>query len=161
MGQLITPEQLNTVLEPYRTQKIVSTNGCFDLFHVGHLRYLQMARNLGDLLIVALNSDASVEDLKSEERPIVPQNERAELLAALSCVDFVVIFDAPTPVELLKVIRPTIHVKGGQYSADTLPEAPILKALGTELVFLPMVEGRSTSQLIDCIKQGKRLPRSG
>jgi rfaE bifunctional protein nucleotidyltransferase chain/domain len=165
MGQILSPLELETALAKYHQLGpsaggcIVSTNGCFDLLHVGHLRYLQAARKLGDILVVALNSDASVEDIKSPARPIVPEAERAELLSALDCVDYVVLFDAPSPRELLKLIRPHIHVKGGQYSEDTLPETPVLKEMGSKIVFLPMVDGRSTSQLIDCIVQGKRLPR--
>lgn len=134
-----------------RGQRIVSTNGCFDLLHVGHLRYLQAARALGDTLIIALNSDASVQALKGPSRPIVPEQERAELLLGLRCVDAVVIFNDPTPVAILQAIHPAAHAKGGQYTVDTLPETPVLQAMGTEIHFLPMVEGRSTSSLVERI----------
>jgi rfaE bifunctional protein nucleotidyltransferase chain/domain len=132
--------------------RIVTTNGCFDLLHVGHVRYLQASKALGDVLIVALNSDASVKAFKGDKRPIVPQAERAEMLLALSCVDYVVIFDAPTPVETLQRIQPHVHTKGGQYTLETLPEYPALHAMGCNIQFIQMVEGRSTSSLIERIQ---------
>lgn len=140
------------VLDRPRSFKVVTTNGCFDLLHVGHLRYLQAARALGDMLIVALNSDASVRGLKGPQRPLIPQDERAELLAGLACVDYVVIFDEPTPAKILMDIQPDIHVKGGQYTVENLPEASLLKSLGAEIRFIPMVEGRSTTSLIEKIR---------
>ncbi|MCA9789070.1 MAG: adenylyltransferase/cytidyltransferase family protein [Cyanobacteria bacterium HKST-UBA05] len=127
---------------------LVTTNGCFDLMHVGHLRYLKAARAFGDRLVVLLNSDASVRRLKGSSRPILPEDERAELLDGLACVDHVGIFDEDTPERWLEALKPNIHVKGGQYSADTLPEAALLKTLGTRMEFVEMVQGRSTSDLI-------------
>ncbi|MCA9842094.1 MAG: adenylyltransferase/cytidyltransferase family protein [Vampirovibrionales bacterium] len=127
---------------------LVTTNGCFDLMHVGHLRYLKAARAFGDRLVVLLNSDASVRRLKGPSRPILPEDERAELLDGLACVDHVGIFDEDTPERWLEALKPNIHVKGGQYSADTLPEAALLKTLGTRMEFVEMVQGRSTSDLI-------------
>jgi rfaE bifunctional protein nucleotidyltransferase chain/domain len=132
-------------------QRIVSTNGCFDLLHVGHVRYLQFAKAQGDYLVVALNSDASVQGLKGPSRPIVPQADRAELLAALACVDMVVLFDEETPLALLEAMAPTVHVKGAQYTAETLPEAKALQALGTQLVFAPMVGQKSTTNVVQRI----------
>lgn len=153
MGEVVSQEQLLEKLLPYRDKaRIVTTNGCFDIFHVGHLRYLRAARALGDLLVVLVNSDHSVQILKGPHRPIVPELERAELLAGLACVDFVVIFDEPTPMTLLQQIRPSIHVKGGQYSIDTLPESEGLSDMGAQMVFIPMVEGRSTTQMIEKIQ---------
>jgi rfaE bifunctional protein nucleotidyltransferase chain/domain len=154
MGAVWTPEQMNHWLATTRSRSsdrraVVTTNGCFDLLHVGHLRYLQAARALGDCLIICLNSDASVQRLKGPTRPIVAQQDRAELLAGLACVDGVVIFDEPTPVALLQTIRPEVHVKGGQYTLETLPEAPALLAMNTHIHFAPMAEGHSTSQLIE------------
>lgn len=134
---------------------VVTTNGCFDLMHVGHLRYLQAAKAQGDVLIVLVNSDASVQRLKGPKRPLVQEAERAELLAALRCVDGVAIFEEDTPSVWLEALKPTIHVKGAQYSAESLPEAPLLESLGTQLVFVSMVAGRSTTQLIDKIKQAE------
>jgi rfaE bifunctional protein nucleotidyltransferase chain/domain len=154
MGEVIPVHQIADRLAPLRGQSvIVSTNGCFDILHVGHLRYLQAARALGDILVIALNSDRSVHGLKGPERPIVPEAERAELLAGLRCVDYVVLFDEPTPEALLKEIRPNMHVKGGQYNEENLPEAPLLKSLGAELRFIPMVENRSTTNIIEKIQR--------
>lgn len=134
--------------------KVVTTNGCFDLLHVGHLRYLKAARAMGDVLIVALNTDNSVRCLeKAPDRPIIPQDQRAELLAALEPVDAVVLFDDPTPVAVLEAIRPDIHVKGGDYNADTLPETPTLRSIGTDIRFVPLEKGFSTTALIQKIRQ--------
>lgn len=130
-------------------RQLVTTNGCFDLVHVGHLRYLQWARSHGDVLLVCVNTDRSVRALKGEKRPIVPEADRAELLAGFSCVDGVVLFDEDTPEALLRHIRPNVHVKGGQYTLETLPEAPTLLAVGARVVFAPMSEGHSTSTLIE------------
>ncbi len=154
MGEVVTKEQLVHRLAPHRGQSvIVSTNGCFDILHVGHLRYLQAAKKLGDILVIAINSDRSVQNLKGPERPIVPEDERAELLAGLACVDYVVLFDEPTPADLLETIRPNIHVKGGQYTRESLPETPVLEAVGAKIEFIPMIEGRSTTNIVDKIKQ--------
>lgn len=126
----------------------VFTNGCFDLMHVGHLRYLQAARALGDRLIVALNTDASVQTLKGPTRPVLPEAERAELLAGLGCVDFVTLFGEQTACDVIRALRPQIYAKGGDYTPDTLPEAPIVRAYGGEIRIIPFVPGRSTSSLI-------------
>lgn len=130
----------------------VFTNGCFDLLHVGHTRYLQAARGLGDRLVVGLNSDASVQGLKGPTRPILPQDERAELLAALGCVDYVLIFEEPTADEAIKAARPKLYVKGGDYDPETIPETPLVRALGGEVRVLPFVEGRSTTSLVQRIR---------
>lgn len=130
-------------------KSIVTTNGCFDLLHVGHLQYLKAAREAGDVLLVALNTDASVQRLKGPTRPIVDEVSRAQLLCGLRCVDAVVLFNAPTPETILRVVQPIVHVKGAQYTEDTLPEAPLLRELGTRMVFAPMVDGFSTTTLIE------------
>ena len=154
MGRVVTADELQKVLTVKRGQdfKIVSTNGCFDILHVGHLRYLQAARAMGDVLVIAINSDRSVRQLKGPARPLVNQDDRAELLAGLACVDYVVIFDEPTPENFLKIIRPDIHVKGGDYDPESLPEAATLKALNTELRFVPVVANRSTTDLVQKIQ---------
>src|SRR6476661_4029741 len=132
-------------------QTVVFTNGAFDLLHVGHVRYLQAARALGDLLIVGLNDDASVRAYKGPTRPLVPEDERAEVLAALACVDYVVLFGDPTATRLVEAIRPDIYAKGGDYAAGDkgagkpLPEAAAARAGGGEVVIVPFVPGRSTS----------------
>ena len=126
--------------------RVVLTNGIFDLLHVGHLRYLRQARALGDLLVVGVNADVAVH---KPGRPLVPEIERAELVAALEPVDFVVIFNSATADALLREIRPAIYVKGADYSEGTLPEAATAREVGAELKFIPLVQGRSTTQLVE------------
>ncbi len=141
----------------------VFTNGCFDLLHLGHVRYLQEARALGDFLVVGLNGDESVRHLKGPGRPLMPENERAEILAALACVDYVSIFDEPTAGPLVEQVRPAIYVKGGDYAlaGDTpevpdssrLPEAKVVQAYGGIVRLIPYLPHHSTSELIAAIKQ--------
>ena len=127
---------------------IVFTNGCFDILHAGHVRYLNAAKALGDILVVGLNSDDSVRRLKGEGRPINPAADRAEVLAGLRAVDHVIIFEEATAEELVRQIKPDIYVKGGDYSLDSLPEASIVESYGGETVLIPLVEGRSTTNVI-------------
>jgi D-beta-D-heptose 7-phosphate kinase/D-beta-D-heptose 1-phosphate adenosyltransferase len=134
---------------PSRAGTIVATGGCFDLLHAGHVHTLQAARRLGDRLVVCLNSDASVRRLKGPARPLVPQEDRASVLAALGCVDVVRIFDDDTPERLLEEIRPHVWVKGGDYAEADLPEARAVQRWGGRVVILPHVEGRSTTRLIE------------
>jgi D-beta-D-heptose 7-phosphate kinase/D-beta-D-heptose 1-phosphate adenosyltransferase len=131
--------------------KTVFTNGCFDLLHVGHVRYLQAARQLGDRLVVGLNSDASVQMLKGPTRPLVSEDERAEVLAALSCVDYVTIFGEKTADKLLALLRPEIYAKGGDYTPENLPEALTVRAYGGKISIIPFVPGRSTTNLVNRI----------
>ena len=133
---------------------IVFTNGCFDILHAGHVRYLTAAAELGDFLIIGLNSDASVRRLKGEGRPIVSEADRAEVLEALRAVDIVTIFDEPTAEELIRLVRPDVYVKGGDYSLDKLPEAKIVQELGGRVELIPFVEGHSTTNVIERIKAG-------
>ncbi|SRR5579875_3340079 len=128
--------------------RVVVTNGCFDLLHVGHVRYLQAARALGDLLIVGVNSDASVRALKGPTRPLVPAAERAEIVAALAAVDLVVVFDTLTAEPLVVRLQPAVYVKGDDYSETMLPEAQLVRAAGGEVVLLPTQPGHSTSALV-------------
>ena len=130
---------------------VVTTNGCFDVLHLGHLRYLQAARQLGDLLVVAVNSDSSVRQLKGENRPLVPEDERAEMLAGLECVDYVVIFPESTPIELLSELKPNIHVKGGDYKLEQLIETEVVKKNGGKVIVGLNVPGKSTTNLIEVI----------
>jgi rfaE bifunctional protein nucleotidyltransferase chain/domain len=154
MGQVLSTEKLLEKLAPLRGQfSIVTTNGCFDILHVGHLRYLQGCKTMGDKLVVMLNSDISVRRLKGSQRPIVPQEDRAELLAGLTCVDYVVLFDEETPEPLMEIIRPDFHAKGAQYNEDNLPEMGTLRKIGAQVKFVPMVENRSTTSLIETIRQ--------
>ncbi|MFZ5586274.1 MAG: D-glycero-beta-D-manno-heptose 1-phosphate adenylyltransferase [Thermodesulfobacteriota bacterium] len=136
--------------------RVVFTNGCFDLIHAGHVRYLGQARALGDLLILGLNSDASVRGLnKGEERPIVPQDQRAEVAAGLMAVDLVVIFNQPTPLELIRIIAPDVLVKGGDWPVEAIVGADLVLARGGRVLSIPLVEGLSTTNLV------RRLARSG
>lgn len=130
---------------------VVTTNGCFDVLHLGHLRYLQAARQLGDLLVVAINSDSSVRELKGENRPLVPEDERAEMLAGLECVDYVVIFSESTPIELLAELKPSIHVKGGDYKLEQLIEREVVEKNGGKVIVGLNVPGKSTTNLIEVI----------
>ena len=130
---------------------VVTTNGCFDVLHLGHLRYLQASRQLGDLLVVAVNSDSSVRQLKGENRPLVPEEERAEMLAGLECVDYVVIFSELTPISLLSELKPNIHVKGGDYKLEQLIERDVVEANGGKVIVGLNVPGKSTTNLIQVI----------
>jgi rfaE bifunctional protein nucleotidyltransferase chain/domain len=128
--------------------RIVATGGCFDLLHAGHVRLLQQARRLGDCLAVCLNSDASVRELKGPGRPLVDAADRARVLAALECVDAVVVFDEPTPAAVLERLRPDVWVKGGDYSGGDLAEAPVVRRHGGEVVLLPYTGRHSTSRIV-------------
>ena len=134
-------------------KKIVATNGCFDLLHVGHVRYLQAARALGDLLVVGLNGDRSVHELKGAGRPITTQSDRAEILAALACVELVTIFPEIRATKFLAAVRPTVYVKGGDYTSETLDEEEraILKEIEAAIRLIPFEIGYSTSGLIEKI----------
>jgi len=153
-SKIKTLTELKQIVDKLKRQgkKIVFTNGCFDLLHIGHVRYLQEAKNLGDVLIVAVNSDDSVKKIKGEGRPIIPAEERSEVIAALECVDYVVIFHETLPNRVIETLKPDVHVKGGDYSVDELPEAKIVKSYGGKVIILRKVEGRSTSEIIRRIK---------
>ena len=139
-------------------KKVVATNGCFDLLHVGHVRYLQAARALGDFLAVGLNSDDSVRELKGIGRPITSENDRAELLAALQCVDLVTVFPQIRATQFIAAVKPAIYVKGGDYRAETLDEEEraVLNEIGAEIRLIPFEAGYSTSRLIEQISKGTR-----
>lgn len=136
--------------------KIVFTNGCFDILHLGHVRYLKEAKKLGDILIVGLNSDSSVKSLKGNDRPYVPEMERAEILASLVCVDYVVIFKEIRPDNLIKVIKADFHVKGGDYSISELPEHKLVASLRGKTVIIPQIKGKSTTNIIKKIITSKK-----
>jgi len=135
-------------------RRVVFTNGCFDLLHPGHVRLLEEARALGDALIVGLNSDASVRSLKGAGRPIFPERERAEILAALECVDAVVIFPEPTPREIISKLLPDVLVKGGDWRADQIIGREEVEAAGGRVVSIPVVAGHSTTAILERIRQG-------
>lgn len=134
-------------------QKIVFTNGCFDILHAGHVRYLAAAKKLGDCLVLGLNTDASVRRIKGELRPINNELDRAEVIGALKSVDYVVLFDEPTADAILSKIKPAIYAKGGDYTLDTLPEASTVQAYGGCVEFIDVVEGRSTTNIVEKIKK--------
>jgi rfaE bifunctional protein nucleotidyltransferase chain/domain len=129
-------------------EKIILTNGCFDLLHVGHVRYLRAAKQLGGRLIVAVNSDASTRALKGEGRPRVPDEERAEILAALNDVDAVTVFDAPNVTELVRLLRPDIHAKGTDYTAESVPERDVVVACGGRVAIVGDPKDHSTTELL-------------
>lgn len=152
--RIVSRKTLARIAEQARSsgQKVVFTNGCFDILHIGHLRLLEKARSFGDILIVGVNSDDSVRRLKGPDRPVVPESERAEMVSGIHCVDYVSLFDEDTPVELLRCVRPDVHVKGGDYAPDKLPEAGVVESFGGRVEIVPFseidTEGLSTTDLI-------------
>jgi rfaE bifunctional protein nucleotidyltransferase chain/domain len=153
--RVLTWEQTAAFVSAVRSagQRIVFTNGVFDLLHPGHVRYLQHARSLGDLLIVGLNADASVRRNKGPDRPITAEYERAELLAALECVDAVVIFEQDTPAEVVRLIQPDILVKGADWPADQIVGRDTVEARGGRVVLVPVEQGHSTSSILNRIRR--------
>lgn len=145
---VLTWDSVTPALSSLQSQTIVFTNGCFDLLHVGHVRYLQEAKKLGDILFVGVNSDASVSRLKGPTRPIQTQEDRAEILAGLRSVDFVCIFDQDTPYELIKLVHPSILVKGGDWSPERIVGFDLVQSWGGQVLSLNFVEGKSTTALI-------------
>ena len=137
--------------EKARGRRVVFTNGCFDLLHAGHVKYLQKARSLGDLLVLGLNSDASVRRLKGPRRPLICEDERAHILAALDCIDYVTLFDEDTPLELIKMLKPHVLAKGGDYSIDGVVGKDVVEAYGGRVELITFVDGKSTSNIIDTI----------
>lgn len=157
---LVGAEELTAIVAEHRRagRSIVFTNGCFDVLHPGHVRYLTQARALGDLLVVAVNSDGSVRRLKGPDRPVNPVEDRAALLAALECVDHVVVFEEDSPAKLIEAVRPDVYVKGGDYPPEMVPEAPLVRRLGGQVRTLGYVPDRSTSAIIDRIRSHPVVP---
>ena len=139
-----------------REKKIVFTNGCFDIIHAGHVRYLTAAKNFGDVLIVGLNDDESVRRLKGASRPINSQDDRAEVLLGLKAVDHVIFFGEQTAENLIAEVKPDVYVKGGDYTLDTLPEAKIVQSYGGRVEFVNLVAGRSTTKIVEKILEVKQ-----
>ena len=154
MEKLIEKENLDNIIKKLKAEnkKIVFTNGCFDILHAGHVRYLKESKKFGDILIVGLNSDVSVKKIKGESRPINPEMDRAEVLAGLEAVNYIVLFDETSPVKLLEEIKPDIYTKGADYTVETLPEAKTVLSYGGKIEFIKFLEGRSTTKIIDKIK---------
>jgi rfaE bifunctional protein nucleotidyltransferase chain/domain len=155
MGVVIDREALiqERVRLRAESRRVVFTNGCFDLLHPGHVRYLREARSLGDVLVVALNSDASVRTLKGQGRPILKQDERSEVLAALEVVDYVTVFEEETPRELIASLLPDVLVKGGDWAIDSIVGREEVEAAGGRVLSLPYLEGASTSEIVKRIRQ--------
>ena len=155
MGIVVSRKSIIPLIKDLKKQgqTIVTTNGCFDILHIGHLRYLKKAKSYGDILVVALNSDSSTRALKGDSRPINNENDRAELLANLNCVDIVVIFDEISPEKLLVEIAPDVHTKGADYTIETLPEAKAIMAAGGKIEFIDFVQGKSTTNVVKKIQK--------
>ena len=160
MNKIVTWETLKAEVEKRRQagKTIAFTNGCFDILHVGHVQYLQAARELGDLLILGLNSDASVRAIKGEKRPIVPEAERAEVVAALTAVDFVTFFDDTTPLKLIETLRPDILVKGGDWSEATVVGSEAVRSWGGRVAIIPLTPGASTTNIVEKVLAGLSYP---
>ncbi len=158
MGSIVDKNQLANICQEARSKglTVVTTNGCFDILHVGHVRILKEARALGDLLVIGLNSDASVKRLKGPDRPLNKDEDRAEILASLACVDYVFIFEEQTPIEFLKIARPNIHVKGSDYKPSDLAETPLVESWGGRVEIIALVPGKSTTSLVQKICKGSR-----
>lgn len=150
----LTRELASKVIEELKREgkKVVFTNGCFDILHVGHLTYLNEAKRQGDYLVIGVNSDSSVKRLKGETRPINSEKDRAEMLSGLKAVDMTVIFEEDTPVELIESLKPSIHVKGGDYRKEDLPETEVVERNGGEVRILNFVEGKSTTNIVKKIQ---------
>ncbi len=155
MGKIIRKEEAKEIIDKLKKQnkKTVFTNGCFDILHVGHVRYLRESSKYGDILIVGLNSDISVKKIKGDSRPINNENDRAEILAELECVDFVVIFNEESPSKLIDELKPDIYTKGADYSLETLPERDVVLKNNIEVKFIKFVEGKSTTNIIKTIQK--------
>lgn len=160
--KIVTKEQLVEQLQPLRAggSRIVFTNGCFDLMHIGHTRYLQAAREMGNVLVVGINSDASVRSLKKGSgRPIVPDAQRAEVVAALACVDYVVLFPEPDPGALIAALQPDVLVKGGDWPPEQIIGRETVEAHGGTVQTVPLVPGVSTSALVEQIRNASGPPK--
>ena len=155
MSKITPRNELKATVERLKREgkKVVFTNGCFDILHAGHTRYLREARKMGDALILALNSDSSVRSIKGPMRPIVPEAERAEVVASLDSVDYVTVFDELTPLELIEFLRPDVIVKGGDWAEKDIVGAETVRKWGGRVAIMPMIEGASTTNIIDKVLQ--------
>ena len=154
MGRVVSREELKGDCERARTMglTVVFTNGCFDILHRGHVHYLARAKELGDVLVIGVNTDRSVRELKGPDRPIVPEEDRVAVLAALEAVDLVCLFDESTPYELVQACQPDVIVKGAGYTRETIVGADIVEARGGKVVAVEALEGRSTRSIIERIR---------
>jgi D-beta-D-heptose 7-phosphate kinase / D-beta-D-heptose 1-phosphate adenosyltransferase len=163
VGSVLTREKLLEAVgrDKAAGRTVVFTNGCFDIIHRGHTDYLERARSLGDVLVVGVNTDRSVRSLKGASRPIVPEDDRAHVVAALASVDYVCLFDEETPLELIKTVLPDVLVKGAGYNRETIVGADVVESEGGRVVALPALEGRSTRSIIARIRSAGEEPPSG
>ncbi|MDI6736051.1 MAG: D-glycero-beta-D-manno-heptose 1-phosphate adenylyltransferase [bacterium] len=153
IDKIKTIDELKNIISNFKTQgkKIVFTNGCFDLLHLGHVKYLQEAKNYGDILVVAINSDSSVKAIKGKTRPLIPQEDRAQILSALMCIDYVVIFDELDPARIISELVPDVLIKGGDYQLDEIKGREIVISAGGQVLTIPEIKGKSTTNLIQTI----------
>ena len=160
MDKIVTWNTLKAEVEERRQEgkTIAFTNGCFDILHVGHVRYLSEARRLGDLLILGLNSDVSVRTLKGEKRPIVPEAERAEVVASLTAVDFVTLFDETTPLKLIEFLRPDCLIKGGDWNEEDFVGRDAVRSWGGRVAIIPFIPGASTTNIVEKVLQVYKTP---
>ena len=155
MNKIYSREELKKIIDRHRKEgkKIVFTNGCFDILHVGHTRYLTEAKKQGNILVLGLNSDESVRSLKGKERPLIPENERADVIAALESVDYVTIFHELTPLEIIEYLKPDILVKGGDWKEKDVVGRELIEKWGGRVIIIPEVKGSSTTNIIEKIMQ--------
>jgi len=153
MGKILSRDALKQVIDRLKREgrKIAFTNGCFDILHVGHVRYLREAGKMGDVLVLALNSDASVRAIKGEKRPLVPENERADVVAALEFIDYVTIFDELTPLELIEYLQPDVIIKGGDWTEENVVGRDAVKRWGGRVAIIPEIPGASTTNIVEKI----------
>lgn len=146
----INQDDLASLVEKYKTEgkTVAATGGCFDILHAGHVQYLEKAKSFGDILILFLNSDNSIKRIKGEKRPIVPENERAQVIAGLGCIDYVCVFDEDTPCQVIEKIKPDVWVKGADYKNKTVPEQKILAGYGGKIEYIDFLDGCSSTNII-------------
>ena len=154
MGKILSRHDLQTEIDALHRQgkKIVFTNGCFDILHVGHVRYLREAKKKGDVLILALNSDRSVQAIKGDKRPIVPEEERADVMAALEAVDYVTIFEELTPLALIETLKPDVLIKGGDWEEEKIVGRDAVLSWGGQVAVIPEIKGASTTNIVEKIR---------
>ncbi len=155
MGKILARQELKAELDRLKEagKRIVFTNGCFDILHAGHVTYLQAAKAAGDLLVLALNSDSSIRVIKGEKRPLIPEDQRAQVVAALGCVDYVTVFAEDTPLELIRYLKPDILVKGGDWKEEQLAGGADVKSWGGKVLLIPVVPGISTTNIVEKIRE--------
>lgn len=154
-SKIVTREELVLISQKLKSEgkKIAATSGCFDILHAGHVTYLEEAADRGDVMVLLLNSDSSVRGLKGDERPIVPEDERSIVVAGLGCIDYVCLFDESTPCDLISRFEPDVWVKGGDYEGKIIPEMDILEAYGGRVEYVSLVDGCSSTNIIEKIKK--------